>query len=91
MIINDKVIEPTENTNGMTRIQFDFQKVHEKSVDVLTMMEDSRTEVSIGIVALALSLGRLLSPEILKDEEEVKFIQALIEFGGTYFAEGVPN
>jgi hypothetical protein len=42
-------------------------------------------------VALVLSAGRVLSPEVLDDDEEIKFIQAAMDWMGMYFSGGGLN
>lgn len=73
---------------GPNAITFDMEEVHELSVDYLSMLEEDGVKMGLGAVAAALSLGRLVCPRMLEPQEEMAFIQAIMEFAGMYFAEG---
>lgn len=76
---------------GFTKVSFDFIEIHELSLRVLQSLEDAQVEVPKAVLGLALSMGRVMSPDILSDADEVKFLQAIIEWGSTYFAPGSLN
>ena len=73
------------------KVAFDLQEVHNVSVDLLSLMEEDRITMAMGIAALALSIGRLASEKELSQEQEVKFCQDLMEWLGMYFHEGKAN
>lgn len=73
------------------RVEFDMEEVHNISVDLLTMMEEDKITMALGVAALALSIGRLCSDKVLSIDEEIKFSQDLMEYLGMYFHEGEVN
>jgi hypothetical protein len=73
------------------RASFDLEDIHDISLDVLQLLEDEEVEVAEAAVALALSLGRIIAPKTLEQDEQIKFTQDLMEWAGCYFAEGQVN
>ena len=66
-------------------------EVHNTSVGLLQMLDESDTNVGHGVCALLLSAGRLMSSHTLSDAEEIAWIKTAMEWTGLYFAEGVKN
>lgn len=73
------------------QVEFNMDDVHHVSLELLGLLEQEDVEVGLAAVAMALSLGRIMSPKTLEPEDEVRFVQAFTEFVGTYFIEGVAN
>lgn len=71
--------------SSLTKVSVDAQEVHELSVELMHFLEESHAEVGTGIFALAMTLGRLVAPRILQEDEELEFIQNLMEYSGLYF------
>jgi hypothetical protein len=82
-------VEPTFPATASFTI--DFDEVHNASVGILKRLEQANTPVSVGTTALILSVGRILSPEPMSDEEEAQFVQMAMEWMGIYFTEGTVN
>lgn len=72
-------------------VQIDFEEAHSASVGLLDFLEAHNTKVSLAVVAMVLSVGRLLAPEDVSDEDEVKFVQSMLDFMGAYYAKGQVN
>lgn len=70
---------------------FNLTEVHNTSVGLLTYLEEQETPVGLSAVALLMSIGRLLSPTPMSDEQEIAFIKDALDWGGAYFAEGEKN
>lgn len=71
--------------------EFDANRVHALSLDILTAMEDNEVPAGLGVVATAMTLGRLLNPNGYPEEAEYKFIEWVIQQSQLYFHEGVAN
>jgi len=53
---------------------------------VLKALSGEEASIGYGLLACALTMCRLLNPgKELKDEEEIEFVQAIMEWGGAYF------
>lgn len=74
-----------------TSITVDYGEAHNLSIDVLKEFQGRDIDGGTGAVALVLSAGRILSPEVLSDDEEINFVQAAMEWMGLYFADGGKN
>jgi hypothetical protein len=70
-------------------MRFNMEEAHDLSVDLLQFMDDEEIPTEHAIVALALTLGRLMSPvKPLSDDDAAKFIQTALEFSALFFANG---
>ena len=69
---------------SLTSITFALpaRRVHELSLGVLDYLGDASVEE--GIAALALSIGRVMSPKQLSQLEEKEFVQGILEWAGSY-------
>ena len=77
---------------NVTRITVDLGEAHNLSIDVLRYFESQDIEGGVGAVSLVLSTGRILFPdEMMKEEDELRFVQSVMDFVGTYFAAGGVN
>lgn len=67
--------------------------VHDLSVDIIEFLESEETTVPLAVAALVLSAGRLMNPRegALEVEEEIKFVQGMMEFATMFFADGTVN
>lgn len=83
------MIDPLDHTR--TQVTVDFGEAHNLSVAVLTKFRDQSVDGGTGAVALVLSAGRILSPEVLSDDDEINFVTAAMNWMGVYFAEGGLN
>ena len=75
---------PLDLSGTTTHTTVDYNEVHEVSVELLKMLQMSGSSVSVGASALALSLGRCLTPNPMSDDEEIKFVQDALEWTGMY-------
>lgn len=81
----------TKQQSDLVEVSLDMREVHESSLDLLSCLEDSQTEVSVGLAALCLTLARLASPERMDLEGEILATQDLLQYIGMYFVEGTVN
>ncbi len=72
-------------------VVYPLAQVYEASNGILDHLEEESMEVSLGCFALALTLGRVLSPSELTPQDEQAFVKDLLEYIGARFAEGVAN
>jgi hypothetical protein len=71
-------------------VTVDMEDVHDMSVDILHAIDGE--PLQIAVAATALTLGRLLSPvHPMEQEQEMAFIQAMVEYGRIFFADGTVN
>jgi hypothetical protein len=63
-----------------------MEEVHALSVDLLEFLGESDDNVGVGILALLLTVGRLMNDKTMEAEEELEFIQGAMEFCGMYFS-----
>ena len=71
----------------LVKVEFDMEEVHGLSLDLLRSFEEGGVPINLGVVSLAMSLGRLMAPKPMTQEETARFIQGILEFGGMYFAD----
>ena len=63
-----------------------YKDVNKLANVVLKTLAESETSIGYGMLACALTICRLLNTgEELDDNEEIKFIEALMEWAGAYF------
>lgn len=62
--------------------------IQDCSLAILDYLEEENVEVDLAASALALTLGRVISPARLSPTEESAFLQAIVEWSGLYFCEG---
>jgi hypothetical protein len=72
-------------------VTVDLGEAHNLSIDVLKQLHSQDIDGATGAVALILSAGRIMCPDIMSDEEEVSFINTAMEWLGLYFAAGGKN
>ena len=59
---------------------------------VLKTLAEREATIGYGMLACALTIGRLLNPgKVLADDDEIKFIEALMDWAGAYFNVGKAN
>jgi len=75
----------------MPQIEISYIKADELAIRMMTAIGEERT--GDAVAATALLLGRLMSPTMLNDEQEVAFSQDVLEWAGTYIGAlgGRPN
>lgn len=82
----------TEVINTATAtVEFDMGEVHGISLDLMRTLEEDGITIGLGVAALALSLGRLLSQNVLEEKDEIKFTQDILEYASMYFVPGGIN
>lgn len=72
-------------------IAVDMGEVHDISLDLLRSLEDAEVDLTTAAAALAMSLGRVLSPRVLEQEDEERFMQNMFEWASMYFTDGKVN
>lgn len=65
-----------------------MEDIHETSLDIMDALEESGVDIPLGLVALALTLGRVISPKLLSAEEEMSWLESVMEFAQLYFVNG---
>lgn len=79
--------EITIPSPNVAMISFDHQEVSMISAGLLKFMAEQGLDVSDAALGAVLSIGRLLSPKRLTEEQEEEFLEAMFQFLGFYFAE----
>jgi hypothetical protein len=77
--------------NASVRVSFDMDEIHELSLDLIHFLEEDDIEVGEAALAFALSLGRVLSPSAMDQDEQIAFTKSCLEWAQCYFVQGVPN
>lgn len=72
-------------SDTLVKHELTHEDVHTLSVGILNSMMEEEISPEMAIAGLAMTLGRMLSPEMLGPEAEVEFVQALTEWGSMYF------
>lgn len=70
----------------MSSIGVIAEDIHELSVELLGELE--HIQPALASFGLIMTIGRILSPEPLNAEEELKFCQDLMDYVTVYFAKG---
>lgn len=52
------------------------------------MLQDNDATVQNGALASALTLGRLISPVKLTQDQEIAYLKVILEFTSAFFSEG---
>ena len=78
------MIDALDHTTA--KVTVDFGEAHNLSIDILKRFQGQSIDGGTGAVALVLSAGRILSPEVLSDDEEIDFVQAAMDWLGLYFS-----
>jgi hypothetical protein len=73
------------------KVTVDFGQAHNLSIGMLKELQAAGIDGGTAAVAVVLTAGRILSPEILEEDQEVTYIQAAMDWLGTYFASGGMN
>lgn len=81
------MIEALDTHTG--KITVDYGEVHNLSVELLKQVYNS--DGATAMSALLLTAARVLSPEVLTDDQEIAFLTASAEWMGLYFAGGGAN
>ena len=83
--------EVIESTLEVTPHEFNMVDIHETSLDIIENLEDNNVEPRLGTVALALTLGRVVSPDTMTPEQEQDFLHFIMEAVQVYFYKGPVN
>jgi hypothetical protein len=77
----------------MENVQVDFLEIHEESVRLLNDMGENDISPVVGAAGMMLSLGRMVSPEVMSPEDQVRFLEDLNNYLVAYFipTNGVAN
>lgn len=73
------------------QITIDLDEAHATSVGLIGFMSEQNLPVSTAVAALIMSVGRLLAPTDLNEEDELKFTQATLDWVAAFFTEGMAN
>lgn len=74
------------------KLSASYNRVHDLSIQLLTLLRDDSVPVIYGMAACGLTMGRLSRPtDVLSPEEEIQFTQDIVEWAGAYWSrlEGV--
>jgi hypothetical protein len=77
--------------NSQVTVQVDFEEAHATSVGLLDFLEENHTKVGLAVIAMVLSVGRLMAIEEVTEESEAKFTQDCLDWLGAYFSKGLAN
>lgn len=79
------------SSRALTKLVINFEEIHELSCDLLELFQEHEIPVGTALVTLLLTAGRLSSDDVIEPADEGAFIQAALEWVGTYFAKGAVN
>lgn len=63
-----------------------YDEVHAVSLALIEDFEAEDATVGLAVAAMVMTLGRLMSPDVLEPEQEEVFIKDTIDYLGAYFA-----
>lgn len=63
-------------------------EVHSLSLSILTSLEEDEVATGVAAAACALTIGRLMTPKIMSQNEEVSFTKNLLDYLALYFSGG---
>ena len=70
----------------MSQTTASFPETESHAQIIIRALADKEISIGHGLLACSLTMCRLLNPgEELSDDEEISFIQALMEWTGAYF------
>lgn len=72
-----------EETHGPVAV--DMSIVHALSIEQLKHLEDKEVSMLVGALAALLTVGRLFSEKRMDEEEEMKFVEAMMHYVEFYF------
>jgi hypothetical protein len=78
-------------TSNRVRTTFNFGEVEGLSLDLLSFLEENEVTVGDATVGLIMTAGRLLGTKDMSIEDEIKWIEALLDWAGAYVAKGSVN
>lgn len=81
----------TSSPVASVEVVYPLDQVYEASNDILDALEESGMEVSLGVFALVLTLGRVLTPKEMTPQDEQAFVQQVLEFMHASLADGRAN
>lgn len=81
-------MEQLNPLTGFTTVEADFDQIEESSNHILEHLSDQGVMTGYGLMGCVLTIGRLAADRPLSPEEEVKFMQAAMEFVSVYWSGG---
>lgn len=73
--------------DNLASVEMDYEEVHNVSVGILQALEANHVPLNVGVAGAALTMGRLLSPVPMDEDEEMNLVNDLMEWIGVYFAK----
>jgi hypothetical protein len=73
------------------RVSFDMEEISDISLDLLQILQEDGILQAEAALSFALSLGRVISPRPLTQDEQTDFTRACMEWAQMYFHEGTIN
>ena len=75
-----------------TQITASFPETEKLASVILNALSEEGASIGYGLLACSLTMSRLLNTgKAVSDEEEIKFIQSIMEWTGSYFTDGKVN
>ena len=73
------------------KVTINLSDAHELSLTMMELLESEDIPVEMAQVAAAMTFGRVVSPRVMSEKEEVAFLEGLLGYVMLYFVEGEPN
>lgn len=82
---------PSGSPTPAIEVAYNLDEVYEASNGIIDHLADEAHEVGLGVFALVVTIGRVLSPTEMTPQQEQAFLKATLDYVGAYFAEGRAN
>lgn len=80
-----------QSTSALAEVEFNIAEVQDTSLDLMRVMEEDGVTIGVAVASMSLAIGRLMSPDVLSEEKEIKFVQDILEWASMYFVPGGIN
>lgn len=82
----------TEPDTGQ-KISVNFKQLHDLTLTIVAALSREHREASglEGMLACGLCVARFANGPDMSDDEEIKFVQDMVEWVGAYFTKGTPS
>lgn len=77
--------------SGLTVVPIEVAKVRGICNQILLNLSNQDIDVGTGAGGCGMVIGRLMSPHRMSGEEEMAFLQSLLEWVGCYWPDGGTN
>jgi hypothetical protein len=72
-------------------VTYKLDEVYDCSNSIMEHLDSEDVALGLGIFAMVLTIGRVMSPNEMTPDEEQAFVKTTLDFLGTMFAQGGIN